>query len=123
MQLSSLPGTQPVIPDSFLGGSAPRLRCFFLDIPFPGLPNLLLSATYLVKFWYINIPPSGYISPEAIVAVLSTLSSLEKLYLDIESSQSRSSGRPDVRLHQNALSSLLSNVLNSRALPDIQRTS
>ena len=38
----------PVIPDSFLGGSAPRLRSFALDrIPFPGLPKLLSSATHL----------------------------------------------------------------------------
>ena len=37
--------TPPVIPipDSFLGGSAPRLQYFELSgIPFPGLPNLLL---------------------------------------------------------------------------------
>src|SRR5260370_31439080 len=33
----------PSIPDSFLGGSAPRLQYFDLfGIPFPGLPNLLL---------------------------------------------------------------------------------
>ena len=34
--------TPSVIPDSFLGGSAPRLEYFELHcIPFPGLPNLL----------------------------------------------------------------------------------
>jgi hypothetical protein len=39
----------PVLPDSFLGGSAPRLRSLTLrSIPFPGLPKLLLSATHLV---------------------------------------------------------------------------
>ena len=39
----------PVIPDSFLGGSAPRLRSFALHrIPFPGLPKLLSSTTHLV---------------------------------------------------------------------------
>ena len=65
----------PVIPDSFLGGgSAPRLQEFELDgIVFPGLPKLLLSATHLAYLGLFNIPHSGYISPEAIVALLSTL--------------------------------------------------
>ena len=58
-------------------------------IPFPGIPKLLLSATHLVDLRYENIPHSGYISPEAIVAVLSTLTSLERLSLGFESPQSR----------------------------------
>ena len=82
--------TPPVIPDSFLGGSAPRLRNFYLDgIPFPGLPKLLLSATHLVSLSLINIPHSGYISPEAIVALVSPLSSLEELSFGFRSPQSR----------------------------------
>ena len=41
-------GTSPVIPDSFLGGSAPRLRYLWLSsVPFPGLSKLLLSAAQL----------------------------------------------------------------------------
>ena len=52
----------PVIPDSFLGGSAPRLQRLFLhDIAFPALPNLLLSATNLVDLGLQDIPHSGYI--------------------------------------------------------------
>ena len=36
-----------VLPDSFLGGSAPRLRSLQLGkVLFPGLPKLLLSATH-----------------------------------------------------------------------------
>jgi hypothetical protein len=82
LELSSDDVMPPVIPDSFLGGSAPRLRHFELHyIPFTGLPNLLLSATRLVKLRLSNIPDSGYISPEAIIAPLSALSSLETLYL------------------------------------------
>src|SRR6266849_8476646 len=55
----------PVIPDSFLGGSAPRLRRFSLsNIPFPGLSKLLLSAAHLVGLHLSDIPHSGYISPE-----------------------------------------------------------
>jgi hypothetical protein len=83
-------GMVSVLPDSFLGGSAPRLQFLQLTrIPFPGLPKLLLSATHLVDLHLLNIPHSGYISPEAIVAVLSTLTSLERLSLEFESPRSR----------------------------------
>jgi hypothetical protein len=82
--------TVPVIPDSFLDGSAQRLQYFMLDsIPFPGLPKLLLSATNLVSLWLSDIPHSGYISPEAMVALISALSSLETLLLRFRSPQSR----------------------------------
>jgi hypothetical protein len=68
------------IPDSFLGGSAPRLRYLYLDdIPFPGLPRLLLSATHLVQLYLRDIPDSGYPSPEAMATCLSMLPSLETL--------------------------------------------
>ena len=79
----------PVLPDSFLGGSAPRLRCLALGaVPFPGLPKLLLSATHLTRLWLVSIPHSGYISPEEMVTCLSTLTSLETLQLEFESPQS-----------------------------------
>ena len=82
--------TVPVIPDSFLDGSAPRLQYFELSgIPFPGLPKLLLSANRLVYLWIADIPDSGYISPEALVALLCALSSLETLILKFRSPQSR----------------------------------
>ena len=90
LNLRAYDETSPVIPDSFLGGSAPRLRFLTLDsIPFPGLPKLLLSATHLVCLNLYGIPHSGYISPEAIVALLSALFSLEKLSLVFRSPQSR----------------------------------
>ena len=83
-------GTLSVLPDSFLGGSAPRLEFLILEgIPFPGLPELLLSATHLVDLHLENIPHSGYISPEAMVTALSTLTSLESLSLGFESPRSR----------------------------------
>ena len=69
--------TVRVVPDSFLGGSAPRLEDLWLNrIPFPGLPKLLLSATHLVKLHIVRIPHSGYISPDVMVTALSTLTSL-----------------------------------------------
>jgi hypothetical protein len=82
--------TAPVIPDWFLGGFAPRLRSLrFERIPFPGLPNLLSSATGLVKISLQKIPHSGYISPEAMVTCLSTLTSLAELELSFISPLSR----------------------------------
>ncbi len=83
-------GAAPIVPKSFLGGSAPRLRCLRLNhIPFPGLPKLLLSATHLVTLYLRNIPNSGYFTPEAIVTGLSTSISLELLVLEFESPLSR----------------------------------
>ena len=82
-------GPLGVLPDSFLGGSAPRLRYLALtSIPFPGLPKLLLSATHLVHLYLVNIPHSGYMSPEAMTTCLSMLTSLEILQLEFESPQS-----------------------------------
>lgn len=69
-------------PDSFLGGSAPRLRSLTLQfIPFPGLPMLLLSTKGLVELRLWRIPHSGYISPESMVTCLSSLTRLENLEL------------------------------------------
>jgi hypothetical protein len=87
--LLSFNETGPVLPDSFLGRSAPRLVYLLLfGVPFPGLPNLLLSATHLVNLHLSNVPHSGYISPEAVVTALSTLTSLERLSLGFLSPQS-----------------------------------
>jgi hypothetical protein len=82
-------GTAPVIPDSFLGGSPPHLHFIRLHgIPFPGLPKLLSSTTRLVKLLLQDTPHSGYISPQAMVTCLSTLTHLERLYLEFRSPRS-----------------------------------
>ena len=95
--------TLRIIPGSFLGGSAPRLQYFELSgIPFPGLPKLLLSTDHLVGLKLSNIPHSGYISPEAMVALLSVLSSLESLSLEFKFPQFGPDGwecRPPSPLH------------------------
>ena len=84
--------TPPVIPDSFLGGSATRLQSLqLLGIPFPGLPKLLSSATHLVYLELSNLPHSGYISPEAMVDLLSVLSRLSGFSLEFQSAYSRPS--------------------------------
>ncbi len=86
LQLSSADNDNPfVLPDSFLGGFAPRLRSLKLHgIPFPSPHKLLLSATDLVTLRFERIPYSGpgYISPEEIVACLSTLTKLEEFALE-----------------------------------------
>jgi hypothetical protein len=78
------------LPDSFLGGSAPRLRFLWLDhAPFPGLQKLLLSATHIAILRLEDIPHSGYISPEAMATALSTLTHLDSLILGFQSPFSR----------------------------------
>ncbi|KAF8488327.1 hypothetical protein F5888DRAFT_1878580 [Russula emetica] len=91
--------TRPVVPESLLGGSAPRLQHLELHgVRFPGLPKLVLSATDLVSLSISNIPHSIYFSPEAIVRCLSTLMRLERLELEFESPLSRPI-RESRRLH------------------------
>ena len=74
-----------VLPDSFLGESASRLRSLDLKgIAYPSIGNLLLSTTNLVRLSLCRIPYSGYIPPETIVPILSTLSGLELLHLGFQ---------------------------------------
>ncbi len=86
LQLSSADDRwPPVLPDSFLGGFAPRLRSLDLHgIAFPAPQKLLSSATDLVTLRLERIPYSGYISPEEIVACLSTLTKLKELALEFQ---------------------------------------
>ena len=80
----------PILPDSFLGGTTPRLRSLYLGgFPFLGLPKLLLSATHLVYLLLHNIPPFGYIPPEAMATTLSALTSLASLLLQFRSPRPR----------------------------------
>ena len=89
LQLWSNEELVPIVPDSFLGRSAPRLTFLYMrGIPFPGLPKLLLSATNLVHLHLFDIPHSGYISPDAVVTALSALTSLESLELGFQSPRS-----------------------------------
>jgi hypothetical protein len=84
----------PVLPESFLGGSAPRLRRLRLNrIPFPSIPKLLLSAHQLVTLNLWNIPDSGYFSPHALTTSLAAMTSLEFLRLRFLSPLSRPESR------------------------------
>ena len=80
---------RPLVPDSFLAGSAPRMESLLLHgLRYPGLPKLLLSATHLNSLLLI-IPHTGYISPDAMGTALSASISLESFLLEFQSSKSR----------------------------------
>jgi hypothetical protein len=101
------------LPDSFLGGSAPRLRKFRLGgIPFPGLPKLLLFTTHLVDLQLYYISDSGNFSPEAFFTALSTLTSLRFLILKFRKSLSPRSRPSQASRRPPPTRSLLS-VLNT----------
>ena len=83
--------TVSVLPDLFLGRSAPRLRHLELEgFSFPGLPSLLLSTTGLVSLELRRIPHSWYISPDVMATHLSALTHLELLTLEFEFHRPRS---------------------------------
>jgi hypothetical protein len=80
----------PALPDSFLGGSAPRLQMLVLwGIPFTAIPKLLLSASDLVTLRLWEIPHSGYISPKVMAVCLSSLTRLKTLWIGFQSPRSR----------------------------------
>ena len=88
-QTSSTPGTE-MLPDSFLGGSAPRLQSFVLKgVVFPALPNLVLSANHFRRLHLRDIPHAGYIPPEAMVTFLLPLHNLKDLTIGFNSPESR----------------------------------
>jgi hypothetical protein len=89
LELQSRDKRAPRLPNSFLGGSAPRLRLLRLGgVPFPALSKLLSSTHDLVTLHLYDIPHSGYISPEAMVITLSTLTRLQELTLRFRSPRS-----------------------------------
>ena len=71
-----------VLPDGFLGGSAPSLRTLLLErVAFPALPKLLLSTTHLSTLRLSSIPIVGYISPDVMATCLVT-SNLTQLAIE-----------------------------------------
>lgn len=86
LELRSGRATTQILPDSFLGGSAPRLRfVFFYGIAYPGLRKLLSSTRDIVHLRLHDIPYSGYISPEATATCLSALTRIEEVSLHFRS--------------------------------------
>ncbi|KAH8999918.1 hypothetical protein EDB86DRAFT_3101529 [Lactarius hatsudake] len=84
--LSSDDGNVPALPNTFLGGSAPSLQVAHLEgIPLLAFPKLLSSATDLVNLQLLNIPKTGFVLPDAMVAGLTTLTMLETLSIEFQS--------------------------------------
>ncbi len=76
----------PVVLGALLGGSAPRLQAITLwRVPFPTLPELLLSTKDLVKLNLDKITSAGYISLEALATCLSMLKGLEHIGVGFQS--------------------------------------
>ena len=101
------------LPETFLGGSAPRLRSFLVwGTPFPTLPQFALSATQITDLDLLDLrfsQESGYFSPEVMVTCMATLRNLESLSLGIRflrSSPDRSSSPPPTSAVLPALTSL-----------------
>ncbi len=88
LESSSL--SPPILPNSFLGGSAPRLRVLELKhIPFPALPNLLRSTTDL-RHLELYSPPTD-IPSQVMVTCLSGLTRLKVIVLEFDSTRFRHS--------------------------------
>ena len=82
--------SMPVLPETFLGGSAPRLELFRLrGISFPTFPNFVLSSTRIQHLYLDDIPDSGYISPEVMATCLAALPNLKHLSIGFQSPLSR----------------------------------
>ena len=83
LRIDSPPLIPLVIPEAFLGGSAPRLRsCIIVGhVKFWGLWKLLSTSNHLVILLLNEIPPTTCISPEAMVTLLSGMPKLEELFL------------------------------------------
>lgn len=80
-----------VLPDSFLGGSAPRLRVLELKhIPCPALPNLLMSTTDLRDLYLSSIPLTD-IPSQVMITCLSQMTRLKSLVIESDSSLFRPS--------------------------------
>jgi hypothetical protein len=83
LSISSLFANVPDLPSGFLGGSAPSLQQLDLcGVLYPALPTLLSSAGNLVNLTLHNIPPTGYISPEAMASLVAMSPKLETLDVD-----------------------------------------
>ncbi|KAH9973638.1 hypothetical protein BJV74DRAFT_889045 [Russula compacta] len=90
LRLTSSDKVAPTLREEFLGGSAPRLQFFSLrNIAFPTFPRFASSCSSLSELALLDIPITGYISPEAMATCLAMLPSLDHLEIGFRSPRSR----------------------------------
>ncbi|KAH9971480.1 hypothetical protein BGW80DRAFT_1460449 [Lactifluus volemus] len=83
-------GPVPALPATLIGGSAPSLRSFHMrSVTFPTLTQFLLSCNDLSELHLQDIPNLGYITPEAMVTVLSALTKLTCLEIGFKPERPR----------------------------------
>ena len=71
--------SRPVLPKTFLGGSAPSLRTFTLvGVQFPTFPEFILSSTHIVD---LSLHDVGNISPEVMASCLAALPKLRSFHI------------------------------------------
>ena len=76
----------PLLPDEFLGGSAPRLQMIYLNnIAFPALQTLLLSASDLVELQLRSTPIYQHTLPVRMATCLAELPRLKTFVLQFQS--------------------------------------
>ena len=114
----------PLFPESFLGGSAPRLRSLRLDnVPIPVLRDLSLTASNLVDLCLLDIPHSAYISPEAMLACLAPLTAPKRLISGSIRLNPDPIRQADAHLRSPVLSSPLSSLVGFMVSASILRIS
>jgi hypothetical protein len=109
LSLLSHNGYVPVLPARFLGGAPCLLNLYLYGVSFPALPKLLLTTSDLVELTLNNIPPSGYISPEAMISSLAALPRLETFSIKFSFATPRPNRiRPPVPITRTVLPALTS---------------
>jgi len=74
------------LPETFLGGSGPCLRSFWLSkTPFPSFPKFILSATHITALVLDNIPRFVFISPRVMATCVAALPNLKHLFIAFKS--------------------------------------
>jgi hypothetical protein len=95
------------VPDTFLGGTTPRLQSLhLLRSDFPALPTLLSFVTGLVCLRLEEIPDTSYISPEEMADLVSSMTGLEELRINLCTLALLSTLRVNVHLFSHAASSI-----------------
>ena len=85
-QISSVDDSVPVFPEAFSAESAPHLKSLGLSgIPFSTSRKFSLSIIHVEILYLLDIPNSGYITPEAMVTYLAALPNLKHLSIGFRS--------------------------------------